>query len=70
MLTAVAKLGFEKPSPIQKEFIQIAVRGKDCIGQAQTGTGKTAAFVVPILEQIDHESADVSSFDSHAGLGN
>lgn len=60
-LQAVKKLGFEKPSPIQAAFIPIAVSGKDCIGQARTGTGKTAAFVLPILEQIDHESNDVQA---------
>ena len=60
-LNAVKKLGFEKPSPIQAAFIPIAVSGKDCIGQARTGTGKTAAFVLPILEQIDHDSLDVQA---------
>ncbi len=60
-LNAVKKLGFDKPSPIQEFFIPIAITGKDCIGQARTGTGKTAAFVLPILEQIDHESNDVQA---------
>ena len=60
-LEAILKLGFEKPSPIQAEFIPIAVQGKDCIGQAQTGTGKTAAFITPILEHIDHESDHVQA---------
>ncbi len=56
MLSAIRKAGFEKPSAIQAAFIPIAVAGNDCIGQARTGTGKTAAFVIPILEQIDHEA--------------
>lgn len=56
MLSAVHKAGFEKPSAIQAAFIPIAIEGVDCIGQARTGTGKTAAFVIPILEQIDHEA--------------
>lgn len=54
-LRTLDKVGYEKPSPIQAAFIPIALRGEDCIGQAQTGTGKTAAFVLPILERIDHD---------------
>ncbi len=51
-LAAVRKMGFQTPSPIQAALIPVALTGKDCIGQAQTGTGKTAAFVLPILERI------------------
>lgn len=61
MLASFANLGFEEPSPIQAQFIPIAVTGKDCIGQAHTGTGKTASFVVPILEQMDHDSNEVQA---------
>lgn len=50
---AVEEMGFEEMSPIQKEAIPIMLDGRDVIGQAQTGTGKTAAFGIPILEQID-----------------
>jgi len=50
---AVRKAGYETPSPIQKELIPIALTGKDCIGQAHTGTGKTAAFMLPSMERID-----------------
>ena len=46
---------FEKPSPIQAAFIPIAMSGSDCIGQAHTGTGKTAAFVLPMLERLDFD---------------
>lgn len=53
ILKAVEDMGFEEPSPIQKAAIPIAITGKDLIGQAQTGTGKTAAFGIPILERID-----------------
>ena len=55
-LAAVKKAGFQYPSPIQAAFIPIAIQGRDCIGQAQTGTGKTAAFVLPILERINLNS--------------
>lgn len=54
-LKALEHVGFEKPSPIQASFIPKAMTGRDCTGQAHTGTGKTAAFVLPILEAIDHE---------------
>ncbi len=53
MLKALAKMGFEKPSPIQEALIPLALDGYDVIGQARTGTGKTAAFAIPILEQLD-----------------
>jgi ATP-dependent RNA helicase DeaD len=52
-LQRIATIGFQVPSPIQAEFIPIALSGQDCTGQARTGTGKTAAFVLPILERLD-----------------
>ena len=52
-LAALAKIGYESPSPIQAELIAPAVAGRDCLGNAPTGTGKTAAFLVPILEAVD-----------------
>lgn len=53
MRRALKKAGFEKPSPIQSQLIPLAMEGQDVIGQARTGTGKTAAFSIPILEQLD-----------------
>lgn len=50
---AITDMGFEEASPIQEKAIPIALTGKDIIGQAQTGTGKTAAFGIPILERVD-----------------
>ncbi|MDJ1472792.1 DEAD/DEAH box helicase [Xanthocytophaga flava] len=50
---AVTDMGFEEASPIQSEAIPVALEGRDVIGLAQTGTGKTAAFGIPALEQID-----------------
>ena len=49
-MRAVAELGFEIPTPIQARAIPALLAGKDMIGQAQTGTGKTAAFGLPILQ--------------------
>ena len=53
MMKALEKAGFSKPSPIQASLIPLALDGVDVIGQARTGTGKTAAFAIPILEQLD-----------------
>ena len=52
-LKTITKIGYEKPSPIQAAFIPVAITGRDCIGQARTGTGKTAAFMLPALERLD-----------------
>ena len=53
ILKAVKHMGFEEASPIQSKAIPVIMSGKDVIGQAQTGTGKTAAFGIPLLEKID-----------------
>ena len=53
LLASVERAGFEEATPIQAETIPMALEGKDVIGQAQTGTGKTAAFGLPMLEKID-----------------
>jgi ATP-dependent RNA helicase DeaD len=58
---ALADMGFEKPSPIQLSAIPILLEGKDVIGQAQTGTGKTAAFAIPTIEQIDPDNRNVQA---------
>lgn len=50
ILKAIDELGFEEPSPIQARAIPPALEGRDLIGQAQTGTGKTAAFAIPIVQ--------------------
>lgn len=53
ILKAVADMGFEEASPIQSEAIPVALEDKDIIGQAMTGSGKTAAFSIPLIEKID-----------------
>ncbi len=59
-IKALAKKGFEEPSPIQALTIPVLLKGeKDVVGQAQTGTGKTAAFGLPILEMIDKSNGNV-----------
>ena len=59
MLATLERVGYEQPTEIQTAFIPLALKGKDCTGQARTGTGKTAAFVIPILERLDHEQSAV-----------
>lgn len=53
LIKALNHIGYETPSPIQKECIPFLLAGHDIIGQAQTGTGKTAAFALPLLDLID-----------------
>lgn len=53
ILRAIAEMGFEEMTPIQSQAIPVILTGKDIIGQAQTGTGKTAAFGIPILQNVD-----------------
>ena len=56
ILRAVAEMGFEEASPIQAQAIPAQLEGRDMVGQAQTGTGKTAAFGIPLLQKIDPEN--------------
>ncbi|UNK17076.1 DEAD/DEAH box helicase [Paenibacillus sp. N3/727] len=55
VLQAITELGFEEATPIQSQSIPIAISGKDMIGQAQTGTGKTAAFGLPLINKISKD---------------
>lgn len=57
LLTAITKQGYEEATPIQEKTIPLILEGKDVIGQAQTGTGKTAAFGLPILEMLDENNS-------------
>ena len=58
LLKALDDVGYETPSPIQAQVIPFMMQGKDVLGQAQTGTGKTAAFALPILSRIDIRQKD------------
>ena len=58
LLKALEDVGYETPSPIQAQVIPHMLQGKDVLGQAQTGTGKTAAFALPILSRIDLRKKD------------
>ena len=58
---AVAEMGYETMTPIQEQAIPVVLQGKDVMGAAQTGTGKTAAFALPLLQRMmKHENASTS----------
>lgn len=61
LLEAIHTLGYLQPSPIQSAAIPILLSGQDMIGQAQTGTGKTAAFGLPMLQNLDYDGHTVQS---------
>ena len=52
LLEALDHIGFEKATPIQEKAIPAIIEGRDLIGSAQTGTGKTAAFILPVLNEL------------------
>ncbi|XP_009111462.1 DEAD-box ATP-dependent RNA helicase 8 isoform X1 [Brassica rapa] len=56
LLMGIYEKGFERPSPIQEESIPIALTGRDILARAKNGTGKTAAFCIPVLEKIDQDN--------------
>ena len=56
LLSALHTLGYEEPTPIQRETIPLMIDGRDLIGQAATGTGKTAAFALPILQRLQRST--------------
>lgn len=58
---AIQELGYEMPSPIQAETIPLLLEGRDIIGQAQTGTGKTAAFAIPLIERVQLQGKTVQA---------
>ena len=62
ILKAVLELGYETPTPIQQQAIPAVLEGKDLLGGAQTGTGKTAAFVLPILQRLTMSRSATNKF--------
>ena len=61
LLEVVKRTGFEEPTPIQSKTIPLVLSGIDVIGQAQTGTGKTAAFGLPLLQKIDYSRREIQA---------
>jgi len=60
-LRSVKRMGFEEATPIQEGTIRFAIEGRDVLGQAQTGTGKTAAFGIPLIEKIDPKNPNIQA---------
>ncbi len=58
---AIVQLGFEQPTPIQKEMIPLILKGSNAIGQAHTGTGKSHSFLIPVLERLDEEKEELQA---------
>jgi len=61
LLMGIFEKGFEKPSPIQEEAIPVALTGKDILARAKNGTGKTASFVIPVLEKVRVENPSIQA---------
>ena len=58
LLQALSELGYEEPTPIQREAVPVLLEGRDLLGQAATGTGKTAAFALPLLQRVRRDGED------------
>jgi len=58
LLQALSELGYEEPTPIQRETVPLLLDGRDLLGQAATGTGKTAAFALPLLQRVRRDGDD------------
>lgn len=58
---AIERLGFEQPTPIQKEMIPLILKGSNAIGQAHTGTGKSHSFLIPIVERLDEQKEELQA---------
>jgi ATP-dependent RNA helicase DeaD len=61
VMKAIERMGFEETTPIQAKTIPLSLQNKDVIGQAQTGTGKTAAFGIPIVEKVDVKNGAIQA---------
>lgn len=61
LLKAISKKGFNQPTPIQRKTIPLILDGQDVVGMARTGSGKTAAFVIPMIEKLKSHSAKVGA---------
>ena len=67
IVASVAALGYEEPTPVQRETIPLLLAGRDLLGQAATGTGKTAAFALPMLQRMPQLGAERSAPHDRAG---
>ena len=65
VLQALSKEGYTKPTPIQEKSIPYILQKRDLLGCAQTGTGKTAAFTIPVLQLIHEQKKQTGFYSSH-----
>ena len=63
LLMGIFEVGYEAPSPVQEESIPIALAGRDLLARAKNGTGKTGAFLIPLLEKTDTELSHIQGDD-------
>lgn len=68
LLMGIFEKGYEKPSPIQEQSIPIALAGRDIMARAKNGTGKTAAYLIPLLERVDIDSKKIQGIFLFAKL--
>ena len=62
LLMGIFEKGYEKPSPIQEESIPMALAGKNILARAKNGTGKTAAYLIPLLEKFDPQKSHIQGW--------
>lgn len=67
LLRAVANTGYTEPTPIQKQVIPVVLKGKDILAGAQTGTGKTAGFTLPMLQLLSERETTKKTCSSCLG---
>ena len=60
-MMGLVAMSYEKPSPVQEETIPFALAGSNIIARAKNGTGKTGAYVIPVLELLESDTKDISS---------
>ncbi|KAF2155350.1 DEAD-domain-containing protein [Myriangium duriaei CBS 260.36] len=61
LMMGIFEAGFEKPSPIQEETIPVALTGRDILARAKNGTGKTASFIIPVLERVNPKNSNIQA---------
>lgn len=69
LLKGIFEKGFEKPSPIQEEAIPLALHGRNILARAKNGTGKTAAFAIPVLEKCRTEKCQIQGIEQVPSYG-